>query len=207
MRSGLYKTLSLPGIPGLEAAGVVEAIGQNCSNFKIGDRIGYVTSGYGAYATHRILKNKLAVKLPDSLSDTLVATNFSRLITVEMLLTKVTALNHKNTILVTAAAGGVGRLLCQKAATVGARVIGTVSTPRKVQLAKGYGCAHSMVYDRTDLTNEVMEITHGKGVDIVLTRLAPNHPRFHICLRISWTPGKFWTIIRGSRATSYVTIS
>ncbi len=167
VRSGLYKTLSLPGIPGLEAAGVVEAIGQNCSNFKIGDRIGYVTSGYGAYATHRILKNKLAVKLPDSLSDTLVATNFSRLITVEMLLTKVTALNHKNTILVTAAAGGVGRLLCQKAASVGARVIGTVSTPRKVQLAKGYGCAHSMVYDRTDLTNEVMEITHGKGVDIV----------------------------------------
>jgi NADPH2:quinone reductase len=167
VRSGLYKTLSLPGIPGLEATGVVEAVGQNCSDLKIGDRIGYVTSGYGAYATHRILQNRLAVKLPDSLSDALVATNFSRLITVEMLTSKVTTLNDKNTILITAAAGGVGRLLCQKARSVGARVIGTVSTSEKVELAKGYGCTHAMVYDQTDLINEVMDMTHGKGVDIV----------------------------------------
>jgi len=85
VRSGLYKTLSLPGIPGLEAAGIVEEVGPGKSMFKKGDRIGYVTSGYGAYASHRILSEKLAVKIPDNISDSLVATNFSRLLTVEML--------------------------------------------------------------------------------------------------------------------------
>ncbi|MAT88554.1 MAG: quinone oxidoreductase [Aestuariivita sp.] len=167
VRSGLYKTLSLPGIPGLEATGVVEAIGDVESDFRIGDRIGYVTNTYGAYTTHRVLKERLAVKLPDSLSDALVATNFSRMITVEMLTRQVSVLNDKHTILITAAAGGVGRLLCQKANSLGARVIGTVSTPEKVTVAKSCGCAHAMLYDQSDLINEVMDMTNGNGVDLV----------------------------------------
>ena len=167
VRSGLYKTLSLPGTPGLEATGVVEAVGPGPSTFKIGDRIGYVTSGYGAYASHRVLQKKLAVKLPDYISDALVATNFSRLLTVKMLTKKVTALQVGQTILVTAASGGVGRLLCQHAHAMEARVIGTVSTAEKANTAKGYGCHHALVYDQPHFIDEIMNITNGVGVDIV----------------------------------------
>ena len=167
VRSGLYKTLSLPGIPGLEATGVVEAVGPSPSAFKIGDRIAYITSGYGAYASHRILQEKLAVKLPDYISDTLVATNFTRLLTVEMLTKKVTQLEAGQTILVTAATGGVGRLLCQQAHAMGVRVIGSVSTAEKVDIAKRYGCLHALIYEQPDFIDKMMDITDGIGVDVV----------------------------------------
>ena len=167
VRSGLYKTLDLPGTPGLEAAGVVEAVGPGAAAFKIGDRIVYVTSGYGAYATHRVLPGEWAVKIPDTLSDALVATNFSRLLTVQMLIDKVTALRPEHTILVTAASGGVGRLLCQAARAAGARVIGSVSTPEKAARARDYGCAHALTYDQDDFAEEIHDLTQGNGVDIV----------------------------------------
>ncbi len=167
VRSGLYKTLQLPGIPGLEATGVVEDVGPGTSDFKVGDRVGYVTAGYGAYASHRVLPESMAVKLPDYVSDALVATNFSRLLTVEMLTKKVTALQAGQTILVTAASGGVGRLLCQHAHAIGARVIGTVSTAEKADLAKAYGCAHALVYEQADFIDQIRAITGGAGVDIV----------------------------------------
>ena len=167
VRSGLYKTLSLPGIPGLEATGIVEAVGNEVTDFNIGDRVGYISKKYGAYTSHRILKEKLALKLPESLSDALVATNFSRMITVEMLTKKVAAVNDAHTVLITAAAGGVGRLLCQKAKSAGARVIGTVSTPEKIKVAKNCGCTHAMLYYQPDLASTVMDITNGEGVDIV----------------------------------------
>ena len=167
VRSGLYKTLDLPGTPGLEAAGVVEAVGPGAAAFKIGDRIVYVTSGYGAYATHRVLPRERAVKIPDTLSDALVATNFSRLLTVQMLIDKVTALRPEHTILVTAASGGVGRLLCQAARAAGSRVIGSASTPEKAARAKDYGCAHALTYDQDDFAGEIHDLTQGNGVDIV----------------------------------------
>jgi len=167
VRSGLYKTLSLPGIPGLEAAGIVEEVGPGKSMFKKGDRIGYVTSGYGAYASHRILSEKLAVKIPDNISDSLVATNFSRLLTVEMLTSKVTSLHSGQTILVTAASGGVGRLLCQRAHAMGVQLIGVVSTDEKAKLARGYGCHHTLIYQDSNFVDKVLDITGGRGVDIV----------------------------------------
>ena len=165
--TGTYKTLNLPGIPGLEAAGIVEAVGPGPSIFQKGDRIIYVTSEYGAYASHRILPQKLAVKLPEAVSDAAAAANFSRLLTVQMLINNVTSLKPSQTILVTAASGGVGRLLCQHAKAVGARVIGTVSSAAKGNAAKSYGCDYTFTYYQSDFINSVNDITNGNGVDIV----------------------------------------
>ncbi len=167
VRSGLYKTLKLPGIPGLEAVGVIEDVGPGELNFKSGDRIVYITSEYGAYASKRILNKKLAIKLPDFVSDELIATNFSRGLTSQMLINFVTKLNSSQTILVSAASGGVGRLLCQMAKNIGSKVIGSVSNVEKAQLAKKYGCDHVLLYDQKNFIDKIMDITNGKGVDIV----------------------------------------
>jgi NADPH2:quinone reductase len=167
VRSGLYKTLNLPGIPGLEAAGVIEEVGKGVSNFKPGDRIGYITSGYGAYASHRVLDKNLAFKIPEFISDELIATNFSRAITVQMLIKQVTLLQPDDTIIITAATGGVGKILSQLASSIGACVIGSVSTPEKALLAKSYGCKYVLTYDQEDFISQIMDVTNGKGVDKV----------------------------------------
>ena len=113
VRTGQYKTLTLPGIPGIEAVGIIEEIGSDVFNFDIGDRIVYITGEYGAYASHRTLNAKYAIKLPNTVSDELMATNFSRALTVIMLIEQVAKLTSSQKILVTAASGGVGKLLCQ----------------------------------------------------------------------------------------------
>ena len=167
VRSGLYNSLGLPGIPGIEATGIVEGIGPGCSRFRLGDRVVYITDKYGAYASHRILDEKYAIKLPKSMPDDIVATNFSRALTVQMLARHVTQLNASHTIYVTAAAGGVGRLLCQWANDVGARVIGGVSSEEKLKLASSYGCHESLVYTQDNFIDHVDSITNGHGFDIV----------------------------------------
>ncbi len=167
VRTGLYKTLNLPGIPGVEATGEVEAIGPDVTGFAIGDRIVYLTSSYGAYATHRLLDQNLALKLPRFVSDELIATNFSRALTVHMLIKHVTNINSGHTILVTAATGGVGRLLSQWANSLGVCVIGSVSTPEKAALAQSYGCKYCLIYEQKDFMSQVKDITDGRGVDTV----------------------------------------
>jgi NADPH2:quinone reductase len=167
VRSGQYKTLSLPGIPGVEATGIVEKIGKGVSCFRPGDRIGYITSAYGAYATHRLLDQSLAVKLPLYLSDDLIATNFTRAMTAQILIEQVAKLTPDHTILVTAATGGVGRLLCQWASSLGVSVVGSVSTPEKAILAKSYGCKYALLYEQKDFMSQIMDITNQNGVDIV----------------------------------------
>ena len=165
VRSGLYKTLELPGIPGLEAVGIIEEIGAGIDDFKKGDKVGYITKNYGAYSSHRILDKNLAVKIPDYISDEIIATNFSRAITVQMLIDQVTKLNTSDTVLITAATGGVGRIFSQWAKSKGAVVIGTVGSNEKISIAKLYGCDHVLTYDQKDFTKIVMELTNGKGVD------------------------------------------
>ena len=167
VRSGLYKTLNLPGIPGVEAVGIVEKTGKGVSDFRTGDKIGYITSAYGAYASHRLLDQSLAIKLPFYLSDDVIATNFMRAMTVQMLIEHVAKLSPDQTILVTAATGGVGRLLCQWASSLGVTVIGSVSTPEKAILAKSYGCKYALLYRQIDFMPQIMDITNQNGVDIV----------------------------------------
>ena len=167
VRTGLYKTLSLPGIPGLEAVGVVEEIGEGVSDFFPGDRVGYIDRNYGAYATHRVVNKKLCFKVPDFISDELIATNFSRAITVQMLMEMVTQVRASDTILITAVTGGVGKIFAQWAKSLGVQVIGTVGSKEKLALGKSFGCDYTLTYDQPDFIDEIFDITNGKGVDKV----------------------------------------
>ncbi|WP_136440973.1 quinone oxidoreductase family protein [Pacificoceanicola onchidii] len=167
VRSGLYKTLALPGIPGCEAVGVVEAVGDGVEGIAVGDRVAYVTGQYGAYASHRVLPAALAVPLPDAVSDETAASNLLRAMTVEMLTGPVCTISSGMTVLVHAAAGGVGRMLCQALAGLGATVIGTVGSQKKAEIAKASGCAHTILYREVDFTKAVSKITGGQGVDVV----------------------------------------
>ncbi|MEM6987154.1 MAG: quinone oxidoreductase [Pseudomonadota bacterium] len=167
VRSGLYKTLSLPGTPGCEATGIVEGVGDGVEHLAVGDRVAYVTKDYGAYASHRMLAAALAIPLPEGVSDNAVASNLLRIMTVDMLVHQVTALRAEQTVLVQAAAGGVGRLLCQWAAHIGARVIGTVGSVEKAAQATAAGCEQVVLYREADVGEAVLDITDGRGVDLV----------------------------------------
>jgi NADPH2:quinone reductase len=166
VRSGLYRTLALPGIPGIEGAGVVEAVGPGVSGFVPGDRVAYMTNGYGCYASHRILPAALALKLPDGVPEVLAASTLLKGLTAEMLVRQVHPVRAGETILVQAAAGGVGRILCQWAAHLGATVIGTAGGPAKCAIARAAGCAHVIDYRAEDFVARVRDITGGKGVAV-----------------------------------------
>ncbi len=167
VRSGLYKTLKLPGTPGCEASGIIEKIGKNVVGFEEGERVTYLTREYGAYASHINIVSEKVLKLPSTLKDELVATNFLRAMTVEMLLNRITSVDSSKTILVTAASGGVGRLLCQWASSRGVKVIGSVGSQEKILETKLNGCLETFVSSDEKFSNKVLDVTNGKGVDIV----------------------------------------
>ncbi len=167
VRSGLYKTLALPGVPGCEASGIVEKIGENVKGFQVGERVTYCTREYGAYATHINISHEKVIKIPNFLSDELVATNYLRAMTVEMLINRITTVDSSKSILVTAASGGVGRLLCQWASSMGVKVIGSVGSPEKVQETKMNGCFETLVSSDKEFSKKILEVTDGVGVDIV----------------------------------------
>ena len=167
VRTGLYKTLNLPGIPGIEAAGVVENKGRNVNNLNIGDRVVYITGSYGAYASHRVINHNIVAKIPNELDDEIMATNFSRALTVNMLTEQVFNLKDKTTVLVTAAAGGVGRLLCQYLNSIGKIVIGTVGSEEKIKVAKSWGCKEAFIYNDKKIYEYSKDITKGIGFDLV----------------------------------------
>ena len=144
---------------------MIEETGAGVEDFKKGDKIAYITKDYGSYSSHRILDKNLAVKIPNFISDEMIATNFSRAITVQMLIEEVSKLNASDTILITAATGGVGRIFSQWAKSKGAFVIGTVGSKEKTITAKSYGCDHTLTYHQEDFIETVMELTNGKGVD------------------------------------------
>lgn len=167
VRSGQYRTLSLPGTPGVEGVGIVEAVGAGVDELAVGDRVVYATRCYGGYASHRILPAQRALRLPAAVDDLTAAGLFVKGLTVVMLLHRVHRLQAGEWILVHAAAGGVGRLLCQWAARIGATVIGTVGSPAKVPIARAAGCAEVIDYRREDFAGRVREISGGRGVDVV----------------------------------------
>lgn len=166
VRSGLYKTLVLPGIPGIEGAGVVEAVGPGVTGFASGDRIGYVAARYGSYAKARLLPAALAVKLPDDMTEDTAAAVFVKGLTAAFLVLRTHQIQPGQTILVHAAAGAVGQLLCQWASHRGATVIGTVGSSEKAALARKCGCAHTILYREEDFLSRTKEITGGRGVDV-----------------------------------------
>jgi NADPH:quinone reductase-like Zn-dependent oxidoreductase len=166
-RTGYYPLIAPPGIPGMEAAGIVQDVGPGVSGLRPGDRVAYACAPTGAYAELRTMQADLIVRLPDSVSDRLAAAVMLKGMSAEFLLHRVHAVEAGDTILVHAAAGGVGQLLCQWASHLGATVIGTVGSPEKAAVARAAGCAHPIVYTETDFVAAVAELTAGRGCDVV----------------------------------------
>ncbi len=164
-RSGLYP-LTLPAILGMEAAGIVEALGPGVTEFGIGERVAYPMTA-GAYASARLMPADRLVGIPDGVSDETAAAMMLKGMTVEYLLMRTFPVQAGETILFHAAAGGVGLIACQWAHALGARVIGTVSTEEKATLASAHGCHHPIVTSSEDIVEKVMDITDGRGVPVV----------------------------------------
>lgn len=164
-RSGLYKT-ALPAVLGQEAAGTVRAVGPGVAGLAPGDRVAYAGGPLGAYAAHRVIAADRLVKLPDAITAETAAAMMLQGLTAQYLLRRTYRVGPGDTILVHAAAGGVGLILCQWARHLGATVIGVVSTPGKAELARAHGAAHAIVgYD--DLPGAVKRITGGAMVPVV----------------------------------------
>lgn len=164
-RSGLYP-MTLPAIMGNEGAGVVEAVGAGVTEVQPGDRVAY-HSAPGAYAEQRLVPAWLLAKLPDDISDQQGASMMLKGCTAQYLLRQIYEVKAGDTIVIHAAAGGVGLIVCQWAKHLGATVIGTVGSDDKAELAKAHGCDHPIVYTREDFTARVRELTDGKGVPVV----------------------------------------
>ncbi|MCX7863487.1 MAG: quinone oxidoreductase [Novosphingobium sp.] len=164
VRSGLYRTLPLPGVPGIEAVGVVEQTGEGVCGFSRGDRIAYVASTYGCYAEARNLPADLAIHLPDGLGDAEAAASFMKAMTVDVLIRQVRQVRAGEWILVHAAAGGVGQLLTSWASHLGANVIATAGSEEKAKVAHAHGARHVVLYRDEDVPARVREITSGEGV-------------------------------------------
>jgi NADPH2:quinone reductase len=164
-RTGLYKQ-ELPFIPGTEGAGVVESVGPGVTGMKPGDRVAYA-GPIGGYAQERLIDADRLVKLPKAISFEQAAAMMLQGMTVHMLLREVHRVEPGETILIHAAAGGVGLIACQWAKALGATVIGTVSSDEKAALARAHGCDHPIVYTRQDFVAEVERITAGKKLPVV----------------------------------------
>lgn len=165
-RTGLYPQ-PLPGGLGMEAAGEVTAVGDGVTALKAGDRVAYVGQPPGAYAQERVMPAERLVKLPDGISYDDAASVMLQGLTAHYLLRRTYPVKAGDTILIHAAAGGVGLLACQWAKALGATVIGTVGSDEKAALAKAHGCDHPIVYTRENFTQRVKEITNGAGVPVV----------------------------------------
>jgi NADPH2:quinone reductase len=166
-RSGLYPLPTLPAVIGMEAAGVVEEIGEGVTNVSPGRRVAYASSPLGAYAEERLMPADRLVLLPDGIDDKQAAAMMLQGMTAQYLLRRTYRVQAGDTILVHAAAGGVGSILCQWAKHLGAVVIGTVGSDAKTAIAKHNGCDHAIVYTREDFARRVREITGGAGVAVV----------------------------------------
>ena len=165
-RSGLYP-LPLPSGLGQEAAGVVEAVGEGVSEVAVGDRVAYATAPLGAYAEARNVPADVLVPLPDALSFEQGAAMLMQGLTAQYLLRRTYRVQAGDTIVVHAAAGGVGTIMCQWAKALGATVIGTVGSEHKAELARANGCDHPIVYTRENFARRVRELTDGEGVPVV----------------------------------------
>lgn len=165
-RSGLYPIPYPSGI-GLEAAGVVTALGDGVTHLKIGDRVAYGSGPLGAYSEEQNTFAARVAKIPDAVSDEDAACLMMKGMTVRYLFKGTYKVKAGDTILFHAAAGGVGLIACQWAKDLGVTLIGTVSTEEKAELAKANGCAHVINYSHEDIATRVKEITDGKGVPVV----------------------------------------
>jgi NADPH:quinone reductase-like Zn-dependent oxidoreductase len=167
MRNGSFDLIRPPAVPGMEAVGTVESIGPDVASLKPGDRVGYACAPPGAYTTMRTMNAEMVFPLPDFLSDEAAAAMLLKGISASFLLHDVYVVKRGDVVLVHAAAGGVGSILCRWAAALGATVIGTTSSAVKAEQARQGGCAHVILYTQEDFAEAVMRLTAGRGADVV----------------------------------------
>ena len=165
-RTGLYK-LPLPSVLGVEAAGVVEAVGPGVSHAKVGDRVAYVSRPPGAYAEAALVPADRLVRIPEGVSDEVAAGAMLKGMTVWMLVRRIHAVRPGETVLFHAAAGGVGLIAMQWLRAIGARTLATVGSDEKGRLALASGASEVIVYTREDFARRVRELTKGEGVPVV----------------------------------------
>ena len=165
-RTGLYPAPT-PFVPGQEAAGVVEAVGRGGTALKVGDRVAYGSGPIGSYAEMRVMDAAQLVRIPSGISDVEAAAMMLKGLTAQYLIRRIHKVAPGETILVHAAAGGVGLIACQWASHLGATVIGTVGSKEKAKIAKAHGCTHPIIYTEEDFVARVKKITKGKGVPVV----------------------------------------
>ncbi len=165
-RSGLYP-LMMPSGLGMEASGIIKEVGPDVLDYSVGDRVAYAAVPLGAYSTHRIFRTKNLIKVPEEVDLALASAIMTKGLTTFYLLHKTYPVSNGETILFHAAAGGVGQIFCQWAKSLGCKVIGTVGSDEKINLAKKYGCDEIINYTKEDFAKKVMEITNGKGVPVV----------------------------------------
>ncbi len=166
-RTGLYPLEQLPATPGMEGAGVVAAVGVGVTEFKVGERVAYAGLPPGAYAEKRLIPADRLVTLPEAIEDRQAAAMMLQGMTAQYLLRSTYRVQSGDTILLHAAAGGVGLIACQWAKALGATVIGTVGSEEKATLAVAHGCDHTILYRQENIAERVREITGGAGVPVV----------------------------------------
>ncbi|MEW8334725.1 MAG: quinone oxidoreductase [Candidatus Thiodiazotropha sp.] len=166
-RTGLYPAGDLPFTPGLEAAGIVESVGQGVADFTPGDRVAYAGGPLGAYAEARNFPAERLIRLPDGISERQAAAMMLKGMTAEYLIRRTYPVAAGETILIHAAAGGVGQLLCQWAVALGAEVIATVGSEEKAAVVRGLGCHYTINYRDEDIVERVRDMTKGSGVSVV----------------------------------------
>ncbi|MGM4914944.1 quinone oxidoreductase family protein [Rhizobium sp. 768_B6_N1_8] len=164
-RKGLYP-LPYPAVLGVEGAGAVEAVGTGVDRFKPGDRVAYAGPPVGAYSSTRIILAERVIGLPDSVPAKVAASSLLKGMTAQLLLTKVSAVGAGSTVLIHAAAGGLGSVLVRLSKSLGATVIGTVSSKEKAALAAAHGADHLIIGRDADVVAEVKRLTGGQGVDV-----------------------------------------
>jgi NADPH2:quinone reductase len=164
-RSGAYP-MTLPGVPGSEGAGVVEAVGPEVTEVKVGDRVAYLDP-IGAYAEVRVSPAARLVRIPDGIDDRVAAASMLKGMTAYYLLFRTFKVGRGTTVLFHAAAGGIGSLACQWASALGATVIGTVGSDEKAAVARANGCTHVINYRREDFVARTKELTGSEGVEVV----------------------------------------
>jgi NADPH2:quinone reductase len=166
-RTGLYPLPALPAVPGMEGAGIVEEVGNEVTDFVKGDRVAYAGLPPGAYAESRLIPAHRLIKLPDKISAKQAAAMMLQGMTARYLLKGCYRVGKGDTILIHAAAGGVGSIVCQWAKYLGATVIGTVGSYEKAEIAQSNGCDYPILYRDEEFVEAVKKITHGRGVDVV----------------------------------------
>ena len=165
-RSGLYP-VQLPSGIGAEASGIIKEVGSNVKDFKVGDKISYAGIPLGAYSSHRIYPTKNLVKVPQNIDLEIAATLMIKGLTTFYLLHKTYPASPGETVLFHAAAGGVGQIFCQWAKSIDVKIIGTVGSDEKIELAKKNGCDEVINYSKEDFAKKVMKLTDGKGLSVV----------------------------------------